>query len=90
MVAGRQLEVTLTKKSPADWPELEGTATPATRPAAAVATTPNASAASTAAAAAPVQEPPTKVPRPYSSTKDWDVVSLPFLFLREFGLAFGK
>eukprot|EP00752_Nemacystus_decipiens_P010675 g9506.t1 len=68
-----KLEVTLTKKSPADWPELEGTAAPATRPAAAVA--PSASSASTAAtAAAPVQEPPTKVPRPYSSTKDWDVV----------------
>eukprot|EP00903_Cladosiphon_okamuranus_P010720 g10132.t1 len=69
-----KLEVTLTKKSPADWPELEGTATPATRPAAAVAPAPNASSEGTAAAAVPVQEPPTKVPRPYSSTKDWDVV----------------
>lgn len=72
-----QLEVTLTKKSPADWPELEGTATPAARPAAAVTNNPDASSASTAeaAAAVPAEEPPTKVPRPYSSTKNWDVVS---------------
>lgn len=73
MVAtGRQLEVTMTKKSPADWPELEGTATPATRPTAAATTTPDASSAATPA---PVEEPPTKVARPYSSTKNWDVVS---------------
>ncbi|CAM9883728.1 unnamed protein product [Scytosiphon promiscuus] len=67
-----KLEVTLTKKAPGDWPELEGTATPATRPSAA-ATTPQADDAP-ASAAAPSEEPPTKVPRPYSSTKDWDVV----------------
>ncbi|CAM9170604.1 unnamed protein product [Hapterophycus canaliculatus] len=67
-----KLEVTLTKKSPADWPELEGTITPAARPAAAVAT-PSASSTPTSAEA-PAEEPPTKVPRPYSSNKNWDVV----------------
>lgn len=72
-----QLEVTLTKKSPADWPELEGTATPAARPAAA----PTTSDASSAAIAPPVEEPPTKVARPYSSTKNWDVVSFWSLLL---------
>ncbi|CAM9468053.1 unnamed protein product [Pylaiella littoralis] len=67
--AASKLEITLTKKSPADWPELEDTATPAARPAAVAA-----SDASSAATAAPVEEPPTKIARPYSSTKNWDVV----------------
>lgn len=62
----------MTKKSPADWPELEGVATAAARPAAAV----TAADASSTSGAAPVEQPPTKVARPYSSTKDWDVVSL--------------
>ncbi|CAN0129168.1 unnamed protein product [Ectocarpus fasciculatus] len=60
----------MTKKTPADWPELEGAATPAARPAAAV----TAADASSTSGAAPVEQPPTKVARPYSSTKDWDVV----------------
>ncbi|CBN79827.1 SGT1 homologue [Ectocarpus siliculosus] len=65
-----KLEVTMTKKSPADWPELEGAAIPAARPAAAATAT---DASSTSGEAA-VEQPPTKVARPYSSTKDWDVV----------------
>ncbi|CAN0506685.1 unnamed protein product [Ectocarpus sp. 12 AP-2014] len=65
-----KLEVTMTKKSPADWPELEGAATPAARPAAAA----TATDASSTSGEAPVEQPPTKVARPYSSTKDWDVV----------------
>eukprot|EP00904_Undaria_pinnatifida_P003220 jgi/Undpi1/1289/HiC_scaffold_11.g04681.m1 len=67
-----KLEITLTKKSPADWPELEDTSSSA------VMTSPAQPAARAQAPAAnaskPVAEPPTKLARPYSSKKNWDVV----------------
>lgn len=69
-----QLEVTLTKKSPADWPELEGTGAAAA--AAAVSHTRPAVSEKAPDASKPVAEPPTKLARPYSTTKDWDVVSI--------------
>ena len=67
------MEVTLTKKSPADWPELE------CKPGASVSTTgeerPKVPSAKKAVESKPSAEPPTKLARPYSSTKDWDEVS---------------
>lgn len=60
-----QLEISLLKRMPGDWPELEGKA------AAGSAAPPR-----TAQPVLPVAiEPPSKVARPYSSSKDWDVVS---------------
>lgn len=69
-----QLEVTLTKKSPADWPELEGKGAAGTalaRPTERVSTSAGDSSA--------VKEPPTKLARPYSGTKNWDVVRRQFM-----------
>ncbi|CAM9163362.1 unnamed protein product [Ascophyllum nodosum] len=67
-----KMEVTLTKKSPADWPELE------CKPGASVSTTgeerPKVPSAKKAVESKPSAEPPTKLARPYSSTKDWDEV----------------
>lgn len=74
-----QLEVTLTKKSPADWPELGGKATltsTGTTPAAPPNTAAvNAAVSSSTGSDTTVKEKPTQVARPYASTKDWDVVS---------------
>lgn len=65
-----KLEITLTKKSPADWPELEGkgvmTST-ATAP-------PKAPLSDGAADQSIAKEPSTRLAPPYASTKNWDVV----------------
>lgn len=67
-----QLEVNLTKKSPAEWPELEDT----TASAVMTSAQPDARTKAPASSASkPLAEPPTKLARPYSGTKDWDVVS---------------
>lgn len=67
-----KLEVTLTKKSPADWPELE------CKPGAMVSTAGQERAtvppAKIAVKSKTVSEPPTKLARPYSTNKDWGEV----------------
>lgn len=72
-IARAKLEVTLTKKTPADWPELE------CKPGSVVSTKSEERQAIPPVKAAveskPVVEPPSKLARPYSSTKDWDEVS---------------
>lgn len=64
------MEVILTKKSPGDWPELEGKGnmTPTIPQRADTVEKKEPSVGTSRDAAA-------KVPRPYSSSKNWDVVS---------------
>lgn len=72
-----QLEVTLTKKSPADWPELEGKAMVTATSTAREPPRPGVGDAALSASVdneTTAKENPTKLARSYSSTKDWDVV----------------
>lgn len=65
-----KLEISLTKKSPAEWPELEDT----TASAVMTSAQPDAPVKPSADASKALAEPPAKLARPYSGKKDWDVV----------------